>query len=105
MYTLNKKGFIWGAGSYLINKKGSKKLMSIYYDNKYHLNEKYKHIGYSYPGVPKGWKPVVEKAMKDIEKAMWPSWIPMFIKRKTMALAKSEKYCPIMTSNHFSFFI
>ena len=32
---------------------------------KMEINEKYKHIGYSYPGVPKGWKPVVEKAMKD----------------------------------------
>ena len=51
------------------------------------INEKYKHIGYSYPGVPKGWKPVVEKAIEDIEKAMWPSWIPMFIKRKIHFLA------------------
>jgi hypothetical protein len=51
------------------------------------ISEKYKHIGYSYPGVPKGWQHIVEKTIEDIEKAMWPSWIPMFIKRKIHYLA------------------
>lgn len=46
------------------------------------ISKKYRHIGYSYPGVPKGWKEIVEKAIIKIEKEMWPSWIPMFIKRK-----------------------
>ena len=45
------------------------------------ISEKYKHIGYSYPSVPEGWLKIVEKAIVDIEKEMWPRWIPMFIKR------------------------
>lgn len=46
------------------------------------ISEKYRHIGYSYPGVPNGWKPIVEKAIIEIEKVMWPRWIPLFLKRK-----------------------
>lgn len=45
------------------------------------IQEKYRHIGYSYPGVPLGWKPIVEKAIVDIEKAMWVQWLPLFVKR------------------------
>jgi hypothetical protein len=48
---------------------------------KMEISKKYRHIGYSYPGVPKGWKTIVEKAIVDIEKEMWPRWIPLFIKR------------------------
>lgn len=51
------------------------------------ISEKYKHIGYSYPSVPDGWKSIVEKAIIDMEKEMWPRWIPMFIKRKIHYLA------------------
>ena len=51
------------------------------------VSEKYKHIGYSYPGVPKGWQKIVEKTIEDIEKAMWPRWIPLFVKRKIHFLA------------------
>ena len=47
IYTLNKKGFLWGAGTYLINKKGSQKLMSMY-DGKYNLDEQYKHTADDY---------------------------------------------------------
>jgi hypothetical protein len=46
------------------------------------ISEKYRHIGYSYPGVPKGWVSIVEEAIIKIEKEMWPSWIPIFLKRK-----------------------
>lgn len=46
------------------------------------VSEKYRHIGYSYPGVPRGWVPIVEKAIIEIESQMWPKWIPMFVKRK-----------------------
>ena len=45
------------------------------------IYKKYKHIGYSYPGVPDGWVTIVEKAIVDIERVMWPRWIPLFIKR------------------------
>lgn len=51
------------------------------------ISEKYRHIGYSYPGVPKGWVPIVEKAIVDIEKVMWPRWIPLFVKRLIHFLA------------------
>jgi len=44
-------------------------------------SEKYRHIGYSYPGVPSGWKPIVEKTIVEIERKMWPRWIPLFVKR------------------------
>lgn len=43
--------------------------------------EKYKHVGYSYPAVPKGWVSIVEKAIVLIEKEMWPRWMPFFLKR------------------------
>lgn len=49
--------------------------------NKRKVSEKYRHIGYSYPGVPNPWKPIVEKAIIEIEREMWPRWIPLFIKR------------------------
>jgi len=45
------------------------------------ISEKYRHIGYSYPGVPKGWVPIVEDAIVKIENEMWPKWIPLFVKR------------------------
>jgi hypothetical protein len=45
------------------------------------ISEKYRHIGYSYPGVPKGWVRIVEDAIVKIERAMWPRWIPLFVKR------------------------
>jgi hypothetical protein len=44
-------------------------------------SKKYRHIGYSYPSVPDGWKNIVEETIVEIEKNMWPRWIPMFIKR------------------------
>jgi hypothetical protein len=50
-------------------------------NKKMKTSEKYRHIGYSYPGVPNPWKPIVEKAIVEIEKEMWPRWIPLFIKR------------------------
>ncbi len=43
--------------------------------------KKYRHIGYSYGAVGKGWKPIVEKALIDIEKEMWPKWLPFWSKR------------------------
>ena len=42
---------------------------------------KYKHIGYASLGVPKGWKPIVKKALIEVEQVMWPRWMPMFLKR------------------------
>lgn len=45
------------------------------------FEKKYKHIGNSYLSVPAGWKPIVKKALIDIEKLMWPRWMPKFIKR------------------------
>jgi hypothetical protein len=52
------------------------------------ISEKYRHIGYSYPGVPQGWKTIVEDAIVLIEKEMWPQWyLPLFIKRLIHYLA------------------
>jgi hypothetical protein len=45
------------------------------------ISEKYRHVGYSYPGVPKGWVRIVEDTIVEIERAMWPRWIPLFVKR------------------------
>ena len=44
-------------------------------------SRKYTHVGYSHAAVPEGWKPIMYKAIVDIEKAMWPSWMPMRVKR------------------------
>lgn len=53
------------------------------YFNKINMEfyEKYRHIGYSSASVPKGWVPIVEKALIEVEKVMWPWWMPMFLKR------------------------
>ncbi len=45
------------------------------------FSKKYRHVGYSYPGVPKGWIKIVEETVIRLEKEMWPRWIPLFIKR------------------------
>jgi hypothetical protein len=45
------------------------------------ISEKYRHIGYSSTGVPFGWVPLVERAIVDIERAMWPKYMPLFLKR------------------------
>ena len=57
--------------------------------------KKYRHIGYSYPGVPNGWKGIVEKAISDIEKEMWPRWMPIFIKRIIHYLATGDSVARI----------
>jgi len=39
-------------------------------------------MGYSYPGVPGPWQPIVEKAIIEMEKEIWPQrWLPRFVKR------------------------
>jgi hypothetical protein len=43
--------------------------------------KKYSHVGYSYLNVNDGWKPIVKKAVIEIEKEMWVKWLPFFIKR------------------------
>ena len=45
------------------------------------ISEKYRHIGYSAPSVSKGWVKIVEDTIVEIERSMWPRWIPLFIKR------------------------
>ncbi len=45
------------------------------------FHEKYQHVGISRPGLPKGWEPIVKKAIIIIEPAMWPQWIPFPVKR------------------------
>ena len=52
------------------------------------FSEKYRHIGYSYPGVPSGWENIVKEAVILIEKEMWPQrYLPLFIKRLIHYLA------------------
>lgn len=49
---------------------------------------KYRHVGYSYAGVPSGWKGIVENTVIKIEKEMWPQlYLPFFIKRLIHYLA------------------
>lgn len=43
--------------------------------------DKYRHVGYSYPGVPQGWVKITEDVIRKIEAEMWPRWMPMFLKR------------------------
>ena len=42
---------------------------------------KHIHIGYSSASVPGGWVKRVEEALIEIEREMWPRWMPMFLKR------------------------
>lgn len=51
------------------------------------FEDKYRHVGYSYPSVPTPWKPIVKKAIVEIEKKMWFKYMPMFLKRLIFKLA------------------
>lgn len=54
------------------------------------FSKKYRHVGYSYPGVPQGWIPIVERAIVAIEKEMWPRWMPLILKRLIHWLANGN---------------
>jgi len=45
------------------------------------FSKKYKHLGTSYPGVPKGWKQLTMECLQEIEEEMWPQWMPYWLKR------------------------
>jgi len=45
------------------------------------FSDRYRHVGYSCLGVPKTWKPVVQQCIIDIEKLMWPRYLPFWLKR------------------------
>ena len=47
---------------------------------KMEFHKKYRHVGISYPGVPKGWVPIFERAIVAIEKEMWPGWMSFHLK-------------------------
>jgi hypothetical protein len=51
------------------------------------FTKKYKHIGYSYLSIPDGWLDETIKALIKIEKIMWPTYLPMFMKRMIHELA------------------
>lgn len=50
-------------------------------------SDRYKHIGYCYPSVPLGWVPLVQDTIIKIEKAMWPWYLPRFLKLLISKLA------------------
>lgn len=39
----------------------------------------YRYLGYTYPDVPKSWKPIVIQLIKDIDKIARPKWLPRFL--------------------------
>lgn len=54
------------------------------------FHEKYSHVGYSYAGVPNAWVTIVEQAIREIEKVMWPRWLPMPVCRLIHWLATGD---------------
>jgi hypothetical protein len=54
------------------------------------FHEKYSHVGYSYIGLPNAWVPIVEHAIRQIEKEMWPRWLPMPVCRLIHWLATGD---------------
>lgn len=66
--------------------------------------KKYTHVGTSYPSVPDPWKPIVEEAIKKIEKKMWPRWMPMFIKRWIFKLATGNSIVRIRSKFWFKIY-
>lgn len=63
------------------------------------FSNKYKHIGYSWVGVPKGWEEIVKKGIIEIEKEMWFNYIPLFLKRWIHYLATGNSI--IRVKNRF----
>ena len=60
------------------------------------FHKKYIHVGNSYAtGAPAGWVHIVEQAIIRIEKIMWPTWMPMFLKRWIHYLATGNSYVRI----------
>lgn len=55
------------------------------------FSKAYRHIGYSYMGIPAPWKPYVQKALIEIEREMWPQWwLPMWAKHLIHYLANGN---------------
>lgn len=61
-------------------------LFRIFFPGK-EFSDRYHHVGYPYLGVPVPWKPVVQKCVIEIEKLMWPQWMPFWLKRLIHYLA------------------
>lgn len=61
------------------------------------FHKKYRHVGNSYAdaSVPAGWIPIVKKAIIEIEKLMWPRWMPKFLKRLIHHLATGGSFVKI----------
>lgn len=51
------------------------------------FTHRYRHVGYSHLGVSSCWKPTVQKCVIEIEKLMWPRWMPFWLKRLIHYLA------------------
>ena len=51
------------------------------------FSSRYSHVGYSYLSIPCHWQPIVQKAIADIEKLMWSTWMPYWLKRLIHYLA------------------
>ena len=62
-----------------------KKIIQIFFPKTF--SQKYSHVGYSYLGVPKQWESIVRVCIMDIEKLMWPKYLPFWFKRLIHYLA------------------
>lgn len=51
------------------------------------FSQKYSHVGYSYLSIPKQWESIVRVCIMDIEKLMWPKYLPFWFKRLIHYLA------------------
>lgn len=49
--------------------------------------KRYRHIGYAGLGVPRGWVLITAKALINIEREMWPGWMPFWMKHLIHYLA------------------
>lgn len=62
-----------------------KEIIQIFFPKTF--GQKYSHVGYSYLSIPKQWESIVRVCIMDIEKLMWPKYLPFWVKRLIHYLA------------------
>ncbi len=61
-------------------------IIRIFFPGK-NFSNKYSHVGNCWADVPDKWTNHVQKCVVEIEKLMWPQWIPFWLKRLIHYLA------------------
>lgn len=65
------------------------------------FEDRYIHVGYSSLSVPRAWIAWVKEAIHLMEREMWPTWMPMWLKRLIHYLATGNSYYKVKSNFFF----